>query len=262
LSLPESPSDDAPTVSDPPARNLRLLIEYDGTDFSGWQRQDGQRTVQGCLEDAVRAMTGESVFVRGAGRTDAGVHARGQVANFHTAARIPVHGFLRGLNSNLPPDIAVIELSDVAPTFNARYHARGKLYRYAVWNHIVRSPLHGRTSWHCRAALDRHAMRDAASVFIGEHDFRAFRAADCERQTTVRLLRRLDVHAAGALITFDVEGTAFLKNMVRILVGTLVEVGRGKLTREELVRIQASGDRTAAGMTAPAAGLTLIHVTY
>jgi tRNA pseudouridine38-40 synthase len=207
-------------------------------------------------------MTGESVLVRGAGRTDAGVHARGQVANFHTAARIPVGGFLRGMNSNLPPDIAVVELADVPSDFNARYHARGKLYRYAVWNHVVRSPLDRRTSWHCRSPLDIHAMREAATVFVGEHDFRAFRAADCERQTTVRLLRRLDVTNQGALIRFDVEGTAFLKNMVRILVGTLIEVGRGKLGREDLLRIQAAGDRTAAGMTAPAAGLTLIHVTY
>ena len=237
-------------------------MEYDGTDFSGWQRQEGQRTVQGCLEQAVAVMTGETVCMRGAGRTDAGVHARGQVANFQTAARIPTTGFLRGLNANLPPDIAVLELADVPSDFNARYAARGKLYRYLVWNHPVRSPLHLRNSWHCRAPLDLHAMREATSVFIGERDFRAFRAADCERRTTVRLLRRLDVSNQGALITFDVEGTAFLKNMVRILVGTLVQVGRGRFTREDLLRIQAAGDRRAAGMTAPAAGLTLIHVTY
>jgi tRNA pseudouridine38-40 synthase len=246
----------------PVVRNIRLLIEYDGTDFAGWQRQDGQRTVQGCLEQAAAAMTGAPVTVRGAGRTDAGVHARGQVATFTTAARIPCPGFLRGLNAELPPDIAVLDLSDAAPGFDARFSARGKLYRYQIWNHLVRSPAHRRTTWHCRAPLDLHAMRDAATVFVGEHDFRAFRAADCERKTTVRLLRQLEVRRMGALITCDVEGTAFLKNMVRILVGTLVAVGRGKLTRADLLRIQASGDRTLAGTTAPAAGLTLIHVTY
>jgi tRNA pseudouridine38-40 synthase len=253
----------APDVAVAPSRrNLRLLIEYDGTDFAGWQRQDGQRTVQGCLEQAVTTMTREAVVVRGAGRTDAGVHAAGQVANFTTAAKIPTGGFLRGLNAELPPDIAVLDVADVPATFDARHAARGKLYRYQIWNHLVRSPAHRRTSWHCRAPLDLHAMRDAATVFIGEHDFRAFRAADCERKTTVRLLRQLDVRRTGALITCDVEGTAFLKNMVRILIGTLVAVGRGKLTRADLLRIQAAGDRTAAGTTAPAAGLTLIRVTY
>ena len=250
---------------DPPGRNLRLLIEYDGTDFSGWQRQDGARTVQGCLEAAVREMTGAAIFVRGAGRTDAGVHAAGQVANFQapaSAASIPTGGFLRGLNAQLPPDVAVLAVDEVAPDFDARFSARGKLYRYQVWNHFVRSPRHRRATWHCRAPLDLHAMREAATVFVGEHDFRAFRAADCERRTTVRLLRQLDVRREGAVVTFDVEGTAFLKNMVRILVGTLVQVGRGKLTRADLMRIQAAGDRTQAGQTAPAAGLTLIRVTY
>jgi tRNA pseudouridine38-40 synthase len=243
-------------------RNLRLVIEYDGTDFAGWQRQDGQRTVQGCLEAAIETMTGSKTLLRGAGRTDAGVHAQGQVANFQTEAGIPPGGFLRGLNAELPPDIAVLELCEVAPEFDARFAARGKLYRYQIWNHLVRAPLHRRTSWHCRAPLDLAAMRDAATVFIGEHDFRAFRAADCERKTTVRIVRQLEVRRTGALITCDVEGTAFLKNMVRILVGTLVAVGRGKLTREDLLRIQAAGDRTQAGMTAPAAGLTLVRVTY
>jgi tRNA pseudouridine38-40 synthase len=259
----ESPAAPADTAADaPPPRNLRLVIEYDGTDFSGWQRQDGQRTVQGCLEDAVNTMTGQPTVVRGAGRTDAGVHAAGQVANFQTAARIPLPGFLRGLNANLPPDIAVLDVTEVASTFDARWAARGKLYRYQVWNQLVRSPLHGRTSWHCRAPLDVAGMREAATVFVGQHDFAAFRAADCERKTTVRVLRKLEVRQEGALITFDVEGTAFLKNMVRILVGTLVGVGRSKLTRDDLLRIQAGRDRTKAGVTAPAAGLTLIRVDY
>lgn len=243
-------------------RNLRLLIEYDGTDFSGWQRQQGLRTVQGCLEEAFRAMTGEPVIIRGAGRTDAGVHAAGQVANVHVEARIPPAGFLRGLNSHLPPDIAVLDLVDAPEAFDARHGARGKVYRYLVWNHLVRSPLRARTTWHCRAPLQTQAMREAAALFVGEHDFRGFRAADCERLSTVRLMRRFDIDRQGALIACEVEGTAFLKYMVRILVGTLVAVGRGEMTLADVAHVLETGDRTRAGVTAPACGLTLQRVIY
>jgi tRNA pseudouridine38-40 synthase len=243
-------------------RNLRLLLEYDGTDFHGWQRQPGLRTVQGCLEDGVRAMTGETVLMRGAGRTDAGVHAAGQVANFTLEARIPEPGMLRGLNSNLPADVAVLDVQEVAPAFDARYSARGKVYRYRIWNHLIRAPLHARTTWHCRSVLDLPAMRAAAGLLCGEHDFRAFRAADCERRTTVRVVRRLDVERQGALVTIEVEATAFLKNMVRILVGTLVDLGRGKLEPPTIARMLSTGDRKAGGITAPPQGLTLMRVMY
>lgn len=249
-------------MSEAPPRTLRLVVEYDGTDFAGWQRQPGQRTVQACLEEAFQAMTGESPFVRGAGRTDAGVHAQGQVASVRVNARIPVGGFLRGLNAHLPPDIAVLALADAPPEFDARLSARGKLYRYTIWNHLVRSPRHRRTTWHCRAPLDLDAMRAAAATLVGQHDFRAFRAADCERRTTVRLVRQFHVERQGALITCDVEGTAFLKNMVRIMVGTVVAAGRHELTADEIRSLLADGDRTRAGVTAPAHGLTLVQVTY
>ena len=243
-------------------RNLRILIEYDGTDFHGWQRQPGQRTVQGCLEEAVAAMTGETVSIRGAGRTDAGVHADGQVATFALAARIPETGLLRGLNSHLPPDIAILEVREAPPELDARFSARGKVYRYQIWNHLVRSPLHARTSWHVRSVLDMAAMREAARALCGEHDFRAFRAADCERRTTVRVVRRLDLERQGALLIVEVEATAFLKNMVRILVGTLVDLGRGQITADAIDRMLRTGDRKAGGITAPPQGLTLLRVMY
>ena len=244
------------------SRRLRLLVEYDGTDFSGWQRQPGQRTVQGSLEDAVREMTGESVFIRAAGRTDAGVHADGQVASLDLEANIPVHGILRGLNTILPADLALLDVAEAAPDFDARFSARGKVYRYTVWTHLVRSPRRARDTWHVRHPVDVEAMRAAAAALVGEHDFRAFRASDCDRKTTRRVVRRLDVDRQGALLTIDVEATAFLKNMVRILVGTLVDVGRGRIGAATIPRMLETGDRTIGGMTAPAHGLTLLRVIY
>jgi tRNA pseudouridine38-40 synthase len=218
--------------------------------------------VQACLEEAFAAMVGAPVRVTGAGRTDAGVHAEGQVVSVQVEARIPAAGFLRGLNTHLPPDIAVRELADVPEHFDARRSARGKIYRYSIWNHVVRSPQRARWSWHYRATLDTAAMREAAAALIGRHDFRAFRAADCERLSTVRVMRSFSVLRDGALITCEVEGTAFLKNMVRIMVGTLVAAGRGELDPAGVTALLASGDRTGAGVTAPAHGLTLVRVIY
>lgn len=243
-------------------RKLKLVVEYDGTEFSGWQRQDGQRTVQGTLEDTVHQLLEERVEVRGAGRTDAGVHAAGQVASLSLRSRIPATGFLRGMNSLLPADVAIVDSADAPDTFDARFSARGKIYRYRIWNHFVRSPLHARTSWHCRRPLDLQRMRQAAAVLCGEHDFRGFRASDCDRKNTVRVIRRFDLMKQGALIEIDVEATAFLKNMVRILVGTLADVGRGKREIPDVLRALETGDRAAGGVTAPAAGLTLAHVIY
>jgi tRNA pseudouridine38-40 synthase len=207
-------------------------------------------------------MTGETVFVRGAGRTDAGVHADGQVASFDLALNIPPHGLLRGLNSILPTDVAIVDVAEAAPDFDARFSARGKIYRYTVWNHVVRSPRQARTAWHVRQPVDTDAVRRAAAPLVGEHDFRAFRASDCDRKTTNRVLRRLDIERQGPLLTFDVEATAFLKNMVRIIVGTLVDVGRGRIPEDTPARMLAIGDRTAGGMTAPPGGLTLLRVIY
>jgi tRNA pseudouridine38-40 synthase len=244
-------------------RRIKLTIEYDGTDFSGWQRQDGVRTVQGTLEQAVKDLLGETVEIRGAGRTDAGVHADGQVASLTLASpRIPEAGLLRGLNTILPADVAVIDVAEVDPAFDARFSARGKVYRYRIWNHFVRSPRHARSSWHCRRPLDLAAMRQAAAMLCGEHDFRGFRASDCDRRNTVRVIRRFDLTRQGAIVDLEVEATAFLKNMVRILVGTLADVGRSKLDLGRVARALESGDRAAGGVTAPACGLTLARVIY
>jgi len=249
------------------SRRFRIVVEYDGTDFHGWQRQianDGSdlRTVQATLEDAIRDMTGETLFVRAAGRTDAGVHADGQVASFDLAANIPPHGLLRGLNSILPADVAIVDVAEAAPDFDARFSARGKIYRYTVWNHFVRSPRLARTAWHVRTPVDMDAIRRAAVSLVGEHDFRAFRASDCDRKTTNRIVRRVDIDRQGPLLTFDIEATAFLKNMVRIIVGTLVDIGRGRIPDDAPARMLATGDRSAGGMTAPPGGLTLLRVIY
>jgi tRNA pseudouridine38-40 synthase len=145
---------------------------------------------------------------------------------------------------------------------DARFSARGKVYRYCIWNHLVRSPRHARQSWHVRSVLNLPAMREAAQQLCGEHDFRAFRASDCERRTTVRVVRRLELDRQGAVLAVEIEATAFLKNMVRILVGTLVDLGRGQIAPEAIARMLATGDRAAGGMTAPPQGLTLVRVIY
>lgn len=245
------------------ARNLKLLVEYDGTDFEGWQRQaPPARTVQAALEDALLEMTRAPTLVRGAGRTDAGVHARGQVASFVTEAAIPVVGFRRGLNALLDPDVAVLDVAEVDPAFDPRRSARGKHYAYRVLTRESRSPLLRRTSWHVGARLDLAAMAAAGRHLLGEHDFSAFRSADCDRTNPVRVIRRLDVSESGDLVTIDVEATAFLKNMVRVIAGTLVEVGRGRRTPDQVADALARRDRSRAGRTAPAHGLTLERVFY
>lgn len=246
-------------------RNLRLVIEYDGTDYVGWQRQQNGASIQAALELAIERLTGAAAVARAAGRTDAGVHALGQVVTFQTESALPLHTVLRGLNAHLPPAIAVREASEAPEGFDARFSASGKLYRYLLWNGPARSPLRARTHWHVRYPLDLPRMRAAAAHLIGRHDFRGFRAADCERRTTVREMRRVAVlerEPDAAVLAIEVEATAFLKNMVRIIVGTLVDVGRGKREPAHVLELLRSGDRTKAGPTAPAHGLHLCRVDY
>lgn len=250
-----------------PVRHIRLVVEYDGTALCGWQRQANGPTVQGHLEDALAKLLAHEAPVVGASRTDAGVHARGQVASFRTERAIPLHGIRRGLNSLLPAAIAVVEASEAGDDFHPRFSATGKHYRYLLYTRSERSPHWRDRAWHHPGALDLAAMRQASAALIGEHDFAAFRAAGC---TAKRTVRRIDEIATEELadarephvVAIDVRGNAFLRNMVRIVVGTLVEVGRGRRAISEVAEILASLDRTKAGRTAPAHGLELVSVRY
>jgi len=218
--------------------------------------------VQATIEDALATMLQAPTVIRGAGRTDAGVHALGQVAHFDAEARIPALGYQRGLNAILPRSIAIHSVVEAAADFDARFSARGKLYRYRIWSGPTRSAMRDRYVWHQRRALDIGKMQDAARALVGRHDFAAFRASDCERKTTERTLARVSVERKDELVTVEVAGDAFLKNMVRIIVGTLVEVGYGKRPTTDVQRILDGKDRRQAGVTAPPQGLTLVHVDY
>ncbi|MHB1846712.1 MAG: tRNA pseudouridine(38-40) synthase TruA [Deltaproteobacteria bacterium] len=246
-------------------KTVRLTVAYDGTAFAGWQLQPRQRTVQGVLEAALQRLVGEPVRATAAGRTDAGVHAEGQVVSHplpHGRA-LPAKAFVQGLNGFLPEDLAVREAAFVPGGFDARRSARGKRYRYLVWNRPTRCPLRRTTHWQLFQRLDSAAMQRAARAFEGEHDFSAFRAADCPAKTTVRRLDLVRIAPREASeLEIEVRGTAFLKHMVRNIVGTLVEIGRGKRPEDDVPRLLRGRDRRRAGPTAPAHGLCLMEVYY
>jgi tRNA pseudouridine38-40 synthase len=242
-----------------------LVVEYDGTGLCGWQRQANGPTVQGHLEAALARLLQHPTPVAGASRTDAGVHARGQVASFRTERAIPLHGVRRGLNSMLPDSIAVVEAAEAGDDFHPRFSATGKHYRYLLFTRAERSPRWHTRAWHHPEALDPAAMRAAAAALIGEHDFSAFRAAGCTAHTTIRRLESIEISelpSEPGVLAVDVRGNAFLRNMVRILVGTLVEVGEGRRPVAQVAEILANRDRTRAGITAPAHGLELVSVRY
>ena len=243
---------------------VRLVVSYDGTGFSGFQRQRGVPTIQEAIEDAVATMTGARAVVRGAGRTDAGVHALGQVVAFRTEAKVPDKGWRLGLNSKLPPSVAVRDARAVQDDFDPRRASAGKRYRYLLLLAPDRDPLLRDRAWHLWGDVDVDAMRREAAALVGTHDFAAFRAADCERETTVRTLFEVKVSEGYAgragVVSVEVTGTAFLKNMVRVIVGTLADVGRGRLPEGTARARLADGDRTASGMTAPPQGLYLDEV--
>ncbi|HUJ25472.1 MAG TPA: tRNA pseudouridine(38-40) synthase TruA [Myxococcales bacterium] len=241
---------------------MKLTLEYDGARFVGWQVQAEGRSVQGVLEAAVAKLCGSPMRVTAAGRTDAGVHARGQVVSLAGPRELPIKAWTAGLNSLLPEDVACVK-AEVAPEgFDARRWARGKRYIYSILQTELRRPLERGRAWEIRRPLQLGPMREAAAALLGRHDFSAFRAADCPARTTVRDLRRLEIAADGQRVDLVVEATAFLKHMVRNIVGTLVEVGHGRRAAASIGALLESRDRTLAGPTAPPHGLCLDEVFY
>jgi tRNA pseudouridine38-40 synthase len=242
---------------------IKLTLEYDGTHYVGWQIQENGPSVQGRIQRALAELLGESITITGAGRTDSGVHAAGQVAHFDAPRPLPLKAYWMGLNGMLPDDIAVLSAEEVDPAFDARRWARGKRYRYRIGNRRSRSPMRRFTHWEIFQPLDLDAMRKGAELLVGEHDFQSFRAADCQSPTSVRKLNRVELSRAGAdELVLDVEGTAFLKHMVRNIAGSLADVGRGKRPPSWVGEVLAAHDRTLAGATAPPQGLTLLEVLY
>lgn len=244
-------------------RNIKVVLEYDGTNYAGWQRQKNALSIQQVMEEALCRLTGERVTVIGAGRTDSGVHARGQVANFITASSIPAERFGFALNSLLPPDIRVLESEEVPHEFHARYWAKAKQYRYSICARTHAPAIARNYYYHVPYALDVKAMNAAAQYIIGTHDFKAFQSAGSSVKNTVRTVYQACwTWEPPCYLYFDIRGNGFLYNMVRILVGTFIEIGRHRMQASDIRRILESGDRDEAGPTAPAHGLCLMKVYY
>jgi tRNA pseudouridine38-40 synthase len=244
-------------------KNFKLIIEYDGSRYHGWQRQKEDPTVQGEIEKALKEMTSKAVTVIGSGRTDAGVHAEGQVANFKCETRLKPASFIKGLNSLLTPDIVIKACEQVNASFHARYKAKSKIYHYRILNRPLPAAIGRQYSWFIRQALNQNAMRAAISHIIGLHDFKAFEATGSPRQSTTRHVLAADLgEKQDGLLVFHIEADGFLRCMVRNIVGTLVDVGRKKLSVADFKRVLDSKDRSQAGATAPAHGLSLIKVNY
>ncbi len=242
-------------------RGRLLKVAYDGTRYCGFQFQTNGLTVQEVLEAGLGTIEKLPVRIRGASRTDSGVHAIGQRVFFISPNDLPEEAYLKGCNSLLPQDVAILGVERVSEDFNPRLTA-GKIYRYTLRSARIRDPLCVSTEWTVYRSLDIDAMRLAAGHLVGTHDFSAFRAADCERENTVRTVLRLEILQRRERIEIIVAGTAFLKNMVRIMAGTLVEVGKGRFSPDDVSAILRGRDRTMAGMTAPAAGLCLMNIFY
>ncbi|MBW7897860.1 tRNA pseudouridine synthase A [Candidatus Brocadiaceae bacterium B188] len=243
-------------------RNIRLLIEYEGTQYAGWQWQKNQKTIQETLSKAVERVVQEPVKMYGSSRTDSGVHALGQVANFKTTSAIPPEQLIRAINFYLPHDITVKDAADVLESFHARYDAQSKIYRYTLLNDWIRTSLNRNFCHVCGLLLNTDKMLDAAQYLIGTHDFTSFTTRALQERNRIRTIKRLEIAKEGKYILFTVEADGFLYNMVRTMVGTLIEVGRGKIMTENVRDILAARNRNLAGPTAPAKGLCLIEVKY
>jgi tRNA pseudouridine38-40 synthase len=246
---------------------FKITLAYDGTDFVGWQRQAAGVSIQGLLEDALRELDERDVTVMGAGRTDAGVHALGQVAAFAIERPLAAGAVVRALNARLPHAVRVLSAEEAPASFRARADARSKTYRYRIWNGDVVSPFERRFVWHVPGALDVDAMRAAARTLVGRHDFAALQTAGSDVRTTEREILSSEIQSAlhdpqSPLLTYEVCGTGFLRHMVRAIAGSLVEVGRGHRPPAWMADVLASRDRGQAGPTAPARGLFLVNVAY
>ena len=243
-------------------RRIALGIEYDGTAYHGWQMQPHAPSIQQTLNGAIAAVANEAIACVGAGRTDAGVHAAGQVVHFDTLAERRPRSWLLGINSRLPPDISVLWVEPVAPEFHARFSAQFRAYQYLLLNRPVRSALLRNRAWWVHAPLDVERMHAAAQALVGTHDFSSFRASACQAHTPVRTLTNISMARSGDLIELVCRADAFLHHMVRNLVGSLVRVGMGLEAPEWIASVLAKRDRRAAGPTAPAVGLTLMAAEY
>jgi tRNA pseudouridine38-40 synthase len=249
-------------------RNLKIVLAYDGSDFAGWQVQPDCATIQGTLASAIGRVTGEKVLPQGSGRTDAGVHALGQVATCALESPIPAGNLLKALNDLLPAAIRVFEVSEVPPEFHARKSARAKIYRYRIYRSAICPPTLARYVWHHPYPLDEDAMRQAAMRALGEHDFTSFAAVDPERGkdedgvSNVRTISASVWERDREELVYTVRGSGFLHHMVRNLVGTFILAGKGSLRPQDITGILEAKDRSAAGATAPAHGLYLVNVEY
>ena len=244
-------------------KNFKIIIEYDGTRYHGWQRQKKDVTIQGEIEKALGIITAKHIVVNGSGRTDAGVHARGQAANFRCDTDLSPGVFQKGLNSLLPEDIVIRECRQVEDAFHARYNVKSKIYHYKIYNHPVPAAMNRSYVWSIRKQLNIVAMQSAVSYIIGSHDFKAFEGAGSPRAHTTRHVMTAGlIESDNRLLTFRIEADGFLRFMVRNIVGTLVDVALGKTLPAEFKQILESRDRTMAGATAPPHGLCLMKVKY
>ena len=249
-------------------RNLKMILSYDGAEFSGWQVQPDAVTVQGTIASAIGRVTGEKVLPQGSGRTDAGVHALAQVATFVTESAVPTENFVKALNDVLPASVRVLSVAEAAAEFHARHSARAKTYRYRIYREAICPPFLARYVWHYPYPVNEEAMERAAAFVAGEHDFTSFAAVDPERGrdgepvSNVRTISSSSWERAGEELVYTVRGSGFLHHMVRNLVGTFILVGKGTLRPEDITRILEARSRSAAGATAPASGLYLVEVEY
>lgn len=243
-------------------RNFKLTIAYDGTSYHGWQTQPGLITIQGIMEDTLAKIIGHKVVVCGAGRTDAGVHAKGQVAHFHADTNHSLEILARALNATLPSDIAIIKIEEVPSSFHAQFDALGKEYRYYIFNQPVRSPFVGKSSLWVSTGLDVEAMREALSLMVGTHDFYSLSVVSEEKKNTIRTISRAEIKSEGDYLLVIIEGDGFLHKMVRRIVGTLLAIGKHKISSDRIPKILQSHNKQLGGKSVPGQGLFLMSVKY